>query len=228
MGRAIAFAALLSAFGQNAYAGDNGFYIGGALGLARKDAPGTEFELFSSDLQNLYQYTPTAGGASFDDSDKSYSLLLGYRFTRHIAIEGGYARLGQLAYRSATAGNFANDAGEMDISMDTETSGFTVSALCVLPINYSWEVYGRAGMLIASNRFALRVRARGDVFAQPNISGSFSRGSDELYAGLGVSVRFFDIYDVRLEYQRFFDAGLELTLNSGDLDVATLGLIVTF
>ena len=83
-------------------------------------------------------------------------------------------------------------------------------------------------MLFATNDFTLTIRARGDVFAQPSGADSFSKSSEDAYAGLGVSFRFFDIYDVRLEYQRYFDAGTEITINKGDLDVATLGLIVTF
>jgi hypothetical protein len=219
----------LSALGSRADAGDNGFYVGGSLGMASKDAPGAEYQLLADDLHRfVFAYTPTSGSPSFDDSDKSYSLLLGYRLNRYLAFEGGYARLGKLAYRSFTSGDFVNDRGDVGLSMDSETSGFSVSALGVLPLTYNWEIYGRAGMLFATNEFTLAIRARGDVFAQQSGAQSFSKGSDEAYAGLGVSLRFFDIYDVRLEYQRYFDAGLELTINKGDLDVATLGLIVTF
>jgi hypothetical protein len=219
----------LVALGSRAEAGDVGFYVGGAFGVATKDTPSTEYEALADFLyEDVYSFTPTSGAPSFDDSDTSYSLLVGYRLNRYIALEGGYARLGKLAYRSFASGDFPNDRGEVNLSMDSETSGFSVAALGVLPLNYSWEIYGRAGMLFATNEFSLTIRARGDVFAQPSGADSFSKSSEEMFAGLGVSFRFFDIYDLRLEYQRYFDAGNEETFNVGDLDVATLGLTVTF
>ena len=60
-----------------------------------------------------------------------------------------------------------------------------------------------------------------------SINDAFSKSSEETYAGLGVSRRFFDIYDLRLEYQRVFSAGLEGTGGVGDIDLVTLGLTVT-
>jgi OmpA-like transmembrane domain len=219
----------VGALGSSAEAGDNGFYVGGSFGVASKDTPVTEYQLLADFLyEEVFRYTPTSGAPSFDDSDTSYSLLVGYRLNRYLALEGGYARLGQLSYRSFTSGEFPNDRGEVNLSMDSETSGFAVAAVGVLPLNYSWEIYGRAGMLFATNDFTLTIRARGDVFAQPSGAESFSKSSEDVYAGLGVSFRFFDIYDVRLEYQRYFDAGTEITMNKGDIDVASLGLIVTF
>ena len=229
--RVVGLAAVLclGALGSRVEAGDNGFYIGGSLGLASKDAPSTEFQSLAELLHDeFYFYTPTSGAPSFDDSDQSYSLMAGYRLNRYLAFEGGYARLGELSYRSYTSGEFRNDSGEVNISMDSETSGFSIAAVGVLPLSYNWEIYGRAGMLFATNEFSLSIRARGDVFAQVSGAESFSKSSEETYAGVGVSFRFFDIYDVRLEYQRYFDAGLELTINEGDLDVASLGLTVTF
>jgi hypothetical protein len=227
----LGLAAVLSLLGaptSRGVAADNGFYVGGNLGMASKDVPSTEFELLNEALEDFFGYTPTSGAPSFDDSDESYSLLVGYRVARWLALEGGYARLGKVSYSSYTRGNFPNDGGDLGVSQEAETTGFFVSALGVLPINYSWEIYGRAGMLFATNEFSLSVNARGDIFAQPSGADSFSKSSEDAYAGLGVSFRFFDIYNVRLEYQRYFDAGLELTINKGDLDVATLGLIVTF
>ena len=48
------------------------------------------------------------------------------------------------------------------------------------------------------------------------------------FAGIGVSRTFFEIYNLRLEYQRFFEAGGPDTGGEGDLDTAVLGLAVTF
>ena len=106
-----------------------------------------------------------------------------------------------------------------------------MSALGVLPLTYRWEIYARAGALFATNRLKINLSVRGEIFATPggdNIVDEFSRGTTEYLAGVGVGMRMLDIYDLRLEYQRIFDAGLEETGGVGDIDVATLGVTVTF
>jgi opacity protein-like surface antigen len=226
----VAFVAafLLSAVSLDTKANEVGFYVGGALGQAKKDADRAEFELLAQDVHDFFGYTPLMGQPSYDDSDTSYSLMIGYRLNRYLAFEGGYTHLGELSYKSLTTGNYPNDAGSLNMRASSETSGFTLSALGVVPITYNWEVYARGGVLFATNEVSLDVDTIGEVFVHQDIAASFSESTDELYAGVGVSLRFLDIYDVRLEYQRVFDAGLLQTLNEGDLDVATLGLTVTF
>lgn len=224
-------AAIVGLSAQGAVANEIGFYVGGWVGQATKDADRTEYDAFANDVHAFYRYTPVSGGASFDDSDVSFSLLVGYRVLRYLAIEGAYAQLGQVAHNSSTSGNFPMDSGTIDMTTESETSGFSLSLLGVWPISYGWETYARGGVLFASNSFRTSITARGDVFIPApggNINASFSKGSDDLYAGVGLAMRFFENYDLRLEYQRIFDAGLALTGAVGDIDVASLGLTVTF
>ena len=225
---ACAVLVLLSAAAFNAQANDVGFYVGGALGQAKKDGDRAEFELFTQDVQDFFGYTPIVEQVSYEDSEFSYSLFVGYRIARYIAVEGAYARLGHLEYQSTGNGHFPMDQGTLNMTSESETTGFSLSLLGILPISYNWEVYARAGLLFATNSFRIRIDARGEIFAQQSAAQEFSKSSEDVFAGLGVSRRFFDIYDFRLEYQRYFDAGLPLTMNAGDLDVAMLGLTVTF
>jgi hypothetical protein len=62
----------------------------------------------------------------------------------------------------------------------------------------------------------------------PGFEDSFSKGSTDTFAALGISRRVLDIYAVRLEYQRVFSAGVEETGGQGDIDSILLGLAVTF
>ena len=237
-----------AAASQSAAASEVGFYIGGYVGQASKDIPRTFFEDFKNDIHAFLGYTPTGETVSFDDTDSSFSLFAGYRLNTYLAFEGGYTRLGQVTYKSRSTGTFPMDTGSVDTTFENETSGFTLSVLgtiCgllkpdegrgtvlgTLPLNRNWELFARAGALFATNRLQVSIRTHEEVFVSvlsTEFSDSFSKGSTDIYAALGVSRRFFENYAVRLEYQRAFDTGLADTGGTGDLDAALLGVTVTF
>ena len=214
-----------------ANANEAGFYIGANFGLVSKEGDRADYEDFASEVHAFFGYTPTEFSSSFDEKDQTYNLQVGYRFNRFLAIEGAYADLGQISYRSQSSGAFPMDQGTINFNVDSETSGFVVSVLGVLPLTYQWEVYARAGALFATNRLSINLAVRGEIFATPggdNITDAFSKGTTEYLGGVGVAMRVLDIYDVRLEYQRIFDVGREDTGGVGDIDAATLGVTVTF
>lgn len=222
---------LCAAASQSAAASEVGFYIGAYVGQASKDIPRTFFEDFKNDIYAFLGYTPTGETVSFDDTDSSFSLFAGYRLNTYLAFEGGYTRLGQVTYKSRSTGIFPMDTGSVDTTFENETSGFTLSVLGTLPLNRNWELFARGGALFATNRLQVTIRTHEEVFVSvlsTEFSDSFSKGSTDIYAALGVSRRFFENYAVRLEYQRAFDTGLADTGGTGDLDAALLGVTVTF
>lgn len=215
---------------QDAEAAERGFYVGGYGGQSSKEAERDFYELFNDDIQIITFFAPTQETTSFDDSDTAFGLVIGYRLAPYFAIEGGYAKLGQVAYKSRSTGNFPQEAGREDIGIETEITGYTFAALGMLPLSRNWELYARAGVLFADNKITIRVTAEGQRFLPPlgSFSAADSHGSTNLHAGLGISRRFLDAYDLRLEYQRAFDVGDGGTGGKGDLDIMLLGLIVTF
>lgn len=219
------------AVAHDAAAAERGLYVGGHVGQGSKDAPRDFYELFNDDIQRFAFFTPTEQTTSFDDSDTAFGIVIGYRLTSYLAIEGGYNNFGQVTYRSRASGNFPQDSGTANVGIDTETTGFTIAALGVLPLTRDWELYARAGALFADNKLRIVVTAQGQQFIPPlgnRLSGSDSSGSTDIYAGLGIGRRFFEIYHLRLEYQRAFDAGDKALGGKGDVDAALLGLIVAF
>lgn len=223
--------ALGVAAGHTAAAAERGFYVGGHFGQSSKDAPRSFYELFNADIQAFSFFAPTQQSASFDDSDTAYGLVGGYRLTPHFAVESGFVNFGSVTYTSHSTGNFPQETGTESVSIESETTGFTLAVLGVLPLSRNWELFGSAGALFADNKITITVNAQGQRFLPPlgnHFSASDSAGTTNLYAGLGLSRRFFEIYDLRLEYQRAFDAGDEDSGGKGDLDVALLGLVVTF
>jgi opacity protein-like surface antigen len=215
---------------QDAVAAERGFYVGAYGGQSSKEAERDFYELFNDDIQSITFFQPTQETTRFDDSDTALGLVIGYRLTPHFAIEGGYAKLGQVAYKSRSSGNFPQEAGTEDIGIDTEVTGYTVAVLGLMPLSHDWELFARAGVLFADNKITIRVTAEGQRFLPPlgSFSAADSHGSTNLHAGLGISRRFLDAYALRLEYQRAFDVGDGGTGGKGDLDAVLLGLIVTF
>jgi hypothetical protein len=216
---------------HDAAAAERGLYVGGHFGKSSKDAPLDFYELFNADIQNFAFFEPTEQTSSFDDSDTAFGIAIGYRLTKHFAIEGGYHDFGTVSYRSRASGNFPLEAGTANVTIDSETTGFTVALLGALPLTRDWELFARAGALFADNKLQIQIDAQGQQFIPPlgnRFSAQDSGTTTETYVGLGVARRFFEIYDLRLEYQRVFDAGDESLGDKGDLDALFLGLIVTF
>lgn len=212
-------------------AAELGFYMGGAYGNSSKDIEQRAFDNFLPSVHDMFGYTPTSTSASFDNEDHGYSFVGGYRLYSWLAVEGGYVGLGEQRYRATSQGSFAPDPDEpgaepspspLTVSTRASTTGFLLSALGILPVSYRWEVYGRVGVMFATNELTLYVTdGVGSYKDKPNSS------STELLAGVGASFAFAEIYGLRAEYQRVFDAG-DGTVGEADTDLVTLGVTVKF
>lgn len=229
--RVIALSVWCAAVSQTAAANEVGFYMGGYVGQASKEVPRALFEDVNVVLQAISVFTPAEQQTSLDDTDTAFALIGGYRLNRYLAFESSYTKLGRVTYESRATGAFPMESGSLNTTIETETSGFTFSVLGTLPLTRNWELFARGGALFATNRLRIVLNAQGDQFIPPlgnRAADSFSRSSTDSYASLGISRRFLEIYDLRLEYQRVFDAGLESTGGKGDIDAAMIGLTVTF
>lgn len=227
----VAFVVLGVAVAPGAAANENGFYIGGYVGQATKQPALDPYADLTAGLQEFDGFQPVEERTSFDDKDTTFALVGGYRLNRYLAFEGAYARLGKVAYHSHATGNFPREPGSLTTTIESETSGFSFSVLGTLPLTRDWELFARGGVVFADNRFRFDVRTQSQVFVPPtgrHASGSLSKGSTDTFAGVGISRRILEVYDLRLEYQRVFDAGVELTGGAADVDAALLGLTVTF
>ncbi len=216
---------------QSAVAHDVGFYIGGFVLQSSKDAARGEYEALNSAVQDFSIFTVGEQRNSFDETDIGFAVSGGYRFTRYIAIEGGFTQFGQITFASRATGNYPLEPGTLATNIETETSGFTLSVLGAWPVTRNWDVFARAGALLADNELKVVVVAKGNQFVPPlgpGFSETGSKSSTNYFGSLGISRRVLEIYAVRLEYQRVFDAGVDFTGGKSDLDAILLGLVVTF
>jgi len=215
---------------QTAAAAELGFYIGGRVGQSSKEQPRDFYQTFNEENQVFSFFTPVEDQTSFDDSDIAFGLVAGYRFTQYFAFEGGYTDFGKVEYTSHASGNFPLEAGTFNTKIQSSTSGISFAAIGTLPLSRDWELFARGGVLFANTKFRLVINATGTQFipAPGDFDDSFNQDTTETFASMGVGRRIFEIYELRLEYQRVFDSGTENTGGAGDLDTALLGLNVTF
>lgn len=223
---AAATAAVALAGMMPAQAAQPGFYVGGFYGQSEKQIDISGFDTYATTQvfpSPNVQLTVDSMSSALDDGDAAFGFVAGYRFNTHFAVEGGYSELGKVAYRANASGNITGVPTDAVLNVDTETSGITVSALGVWPLSYRWEVYGRAGALFSTNDF----NAFYDDVEQSPRRAEFSENDVDVLAGIGTSYNFLEIYDVRLEFQRIFDAGDETT-GEADVDVISIGVTVVF
>lgn len=224
---AVATAAVaLAGVASVAQAAQPGFYVGGFYGQSDKQVEIGGFDTYAMTLvfpSPNVQLTVESMTRTLDESDAAFGFLAGYRFTPYFAVEAGYVDLGKVSYRVNARGNITGIPTDAVLNVDTETAGITVAALGVWPLSYRWEVYGRAGALFSSNDF----RAFYDDVEQNPRRDQFSENDVDIQVGIGTSYNFLEIYDVRLEYQRIFDAG-DKTTAEGDADMISVGVTVVF
>jgi hypothetical protein len=230
----IAFITLAgSAAASSAQAAELGIYAGVSYAMVKKDSTRSVFENEARNVDALARFVPQSTTATLDSEDSAYGFVVGWRLSEHLALEGGYMDLGEVSYREHSTGLFIPppadppeppDPGTLQKNIDSGTSGIQLSVLGILPLSYRWEVYARGGVLIANNTESVFVI---DELGNPGKLRGTKSGFD-LLAGTGISFSLAEIYSVRLEYQRVFDAGEEDTLDEANVDMATLNVTVSF
>ncbi|MGH8235994.1 MAG: outer membrane beta-barrel protein [Steroidobacteraceae bacterium] len=222
----IAFIVLAGSVGAGtAGAAQLGIYAGISYSMVDKDSNRSDYANEALAIYNGFGFTPQTTTASFDAKDSSYGFVVGWRLSEHIALEGGYMDLGDVSYRDRSTGLFNNTppAENWAQNVETSTSGIMFSALGILPLSYRWEVFLRGGVMISNSEES--------VFITDGIGSEKLRATQsgfDLFAGAGVSFSIAEIYNVRLEYGRVFDAGDDSTLDEADVDMATLNVTVSF
>jgi OOP family OmpA-OmpF porin len=117
------------------------WYLGVGVGQGNLDRSGTEI----TGLNN----------AQLDTSETTYTVRMGYRFSRYWALEAAYYDLGKYAFHGRTVGG-------LDVDGEAKAKGAGVNLVGILPID-RFDLYGRLGWI----RTELKVNASATLAPTP-------------------------------------------------------------
>ena len=180
--------------GAPALAQDGRFYLGLALGQSQADID-------------------CAGTTACEDSDTAWKVLGGYQFSRHFALEGGYADLGEV---TASVGAFGGIPAA-DVSI--EATVLELVGVGLLPVAERFSVYGKLGLYMAETDVTVTFAGLGPVRR--------SDDNTDLTFGFGLRYDFTPNLGVRGEWQRYSDVSAD-AFGESDLDVISIGLVWRF
>ncbi|SMB32296.1 putative OmpA domain protein transmembrane region-containing protein [Sterolibacterium denitrificans] len=187
-----------------------------------------------SSLKNVSKIDSTVSS-----SDHGYKLQLGYEFTPHFAIEGGYVDLGRLTYKTSyetlTPSPFPDVLGDITTTFDpahrqARVKGWNIAGVGIYPIDEEWSVFGKLGIIHARMQ-TLDTSERLPFNIKHNPFGSTRNGAESKWSsniGIGASYRISDTLGIRAEAERFGKVGKREVTGSTDIDLVTLGLTARF
>jgi len=143
--------------------------------------------------------------SSCDDTDMAWKIYGGLEVNEYIAMEFGYADLGEATSSGATVGT-------------AEVNGMTIALVGNFALSPRFSLIGRGGMNILN----YDVVATG---AEPINEGD----TDIAWSlGLGGQYNLTKALGLRLEWERFFDVGDEDTTGEADVDLISAGIVYKF
>jgi OOP family OmpA-OmpF porin len=175
----------------------SGFYATASFGQTKAHA--TDTVLFST-----------------DKTDTGYSLGLGYTFNKYVAIEAGYADLGEMNR------DYADGIGAVNIK--SEADGFYFGPQISLPVTDAFSIFGKVGLFAWD--VDEKVSASGAYAATNGLSAS-AHGTD-VYFGAGMAYAITDTLSVKAEWIRYNNVGDKDTTDSADVDFISAGLTFKF
>ena len=196
-----------AAFSAPAFAGD--IYVVGSVGQSYLHQDKAQID------NTVAEAGATGISSTLNNKDIGYKLQLGYQFNQNFAVEGGWVDLGKVKYSASYAGGSANAS--------TKASGFNVAAVGILPVNESFSLFGKLGVI--DGKVEETVSATG-----PGGSANASEKTTKWKGnyGVGATYNINKQVGVRAEYERFSKLGDSNTTGTSDVDLFSLGAVFKF
>jgi len=154
--------------------------------------------------------TSCPAATSCDNKDTAWKIFGGLEVNEYISMEVGYVDLGEVGYSGAKRGS-------------RETTGMTMQVLGTYSLNPSFTLLARGGMNI------LNTEVNGTIAGTP--SGNTGDTDVVWSAGLGAQYNFTESVGLRMEWERYFEAGSS-NYNGGtgeaDIDLLSASLVFKF
>jgi hypothetical protein len=178
--------------------------VAGMDGLTREF-----FDSFDLPVQSL--------ASTLDTTDRSYSVLSGYKFSDYLSFEAGYTHVGAFRYESTGTVDDAGTVLPSEFDFSYRANLFLFGAVATLPLGERFDLRARLGMT-SSN---IRIRYRADVDGD-ELRDGFSDATQDLYYGVGAGFKMLDYVRVGVDWQRFSKVGGANSTGSTDVDNVTV------
>lgn len=188
----------------------SGWYFG--LGIGENYGRDWDASRFASSLA-AQGFTATQTGS--DDSDLGVKVFGGYQFTKHLALEGGYAQFNNYTASGPISGSTAIPPA-VSAYQTEDNYAWTLAAVGTLPLTKDFSVFGKLG----ANSWKKTTNTFVDSVKTLERTSSIERGTDPYY-GVGVSYALMEGLDVRAEYERY-------DLGGPKIDFLSAGMAVKF
>lgn len=180
---------------------------------------GIHFGTTSADAELSGAFPATAMSVDIDDSDTGYRFFVGKRFMPHLAVELGYANLGEIDVNvEATSSDVPAYLQQLADNVPVAPSGITLDAVT----EWTFAEFGAEGDWAER----LSVFGRGGLFlwetevSYSNAGATYSGDDDgiDLHLGLGAAWQINEHFDVRFEWERYMS----------ETEIDSIGLGVTY
>jgi opacity protein-like surface antigen len=223
---AVAFAVAPSAFAK----AQPGFYLGLSAGQSTYDLDKTELDGIVNSAFASVGVPILSRSSTFEDSDTSTALIVGYRFLPYVAIEASYLDLGAAEYRFNGTVNPPGPVASTStsVSIDTETKGFTLSGIGSIPIGEVFDLHARLGLFIAQTDLSIGVAI--------NTSESDTENFDSqgVLLGFGAGFHLGDHWSLSLDWTKYANVADENddedfeTEDGFDIDALSISAVYKF
>lgn len=206
------------------------FVLGAALLLPRlapaQDGPWYLAVSFGAATTSLDESVVAVSGATAssvwrDERDPGVKVLLGYAFSPHLAVEGGYAQLGDYSIASDVT---APAAGAATASIAVK--GWVIDLVGRVPLVRRISATGRAGVLLSEVRTFRTVS--GAVTLAPALSTSAIVDEANPRFGAGLEYPLRPTATLRVEWERSYGVGDPARTGEMDVTVVSAGLLLRF
>ena len=181
---------------SHAQISDSGFYLGAGGG-------GTTYNGFDNlcrDITGVLPGIPVETNCQGDETVFGWKLFGGWRFNPYLALEGGYADLGEANGDTVILG--------LDVNGKVSANALFAELIGSLPLGKSGRLFGKIGMAGIDSELTTDSFA---VILRDTPTTSFSDNSTDIVYGLGAEYGFTQKVIGRIEWERFeFGDGIDL------------------
>jgi len=200
-----------------------GFYAGFNAGATKMDIDKNALDAAISDVLSASGLTVLSASSSTSENDASLGVFAGYRILPYLAVEAEWMTLGTGKYEARGDVTDGTTTDTLRFDAETDSKGVSASALGIWPINRTWDVYARLGVIFATTTLTAHARNSSLSFRD-----NVSEDTQDMLYGIGASYRYSGTWSMRLDYQHFDGLGDSSTIGETNVDRLAASWVYSF